>query len=118
MKANTTTNLLLAAIAVLLFAIVIRPLRSPEAVQAQAPAVDFYFEPGTYLVRAPDNSQQVYGKVVVDLRSGRIWGFPTLTPAPYPSDPLYSKAQVSHPFLLGRFALEETRRYIPEDPKR
>ena len=68
MKANITTNLLLSAIALLLFAIVIRPLRSPEAVQAQSPDVDFYFEPGTFLIRAPDNSQQVYGKVVVDSR--------------------------------------------------
>jgi hypothetical protein len=118
MKPNTTTNLLLTAIALLLFAIVLRPLRSPEPVQAQTPDVDFYFEPGTYLVRAPDNSQQVYSKVVVDLRNGRIWGFPTLTPLPYPSDPLYSKPQTSHPFLLGRFALEETKRYIPDDSRK
>jgi len=118
MKANTTTNLLLAAIALLLLAIVLRPLRFPEAVQAQTPDVDFYFEPGTFLIRAPDNSQQVYGKVVVDLRNGRVWAFPTLTPQPYPSDPIYNKPQISHPFLIGRFALEDTKRYIPEDTKR
>jgi hypothetical protein len=115
MKPNMTTNLLLSTIALLLFAIVLRPLRSPQSVQAQSPDVDFYFEPGTYLLRAPDNSQQVYGKVVVDLRTGRIWGFPTYTPQPYPSDPVYNKALVSHPFLIGRFALEETRRYIKDD---
>jgi hypothetical protein len=118
MKANTTTNLLLAAIALLLLAIVLRPLRSPEAVQAQSPDTDYYFEPGTFLIRAPDNSQQVYGKVVVDLRNGRVWAFPTLTPQPYPSDPLYNKPQLSHPFLIGRFALEDTKRFIPEDMKR
>ena len=46
-----------------------------------------YFEPGTYMLRAPDGSQQVYGKVAVDMRNGKIWGFPTLTQDPYPSNP-------------------------------
>ena len=117
MKATTTTNLLLAVIALLLLAMVLEPLRRPEPVLAQTPDVDYYFEPGTFLVRAADNSQQAYAKVVVDLRSGRVWGFPTLTPLPYPSDPLYNKPQTSHPFLLGRFALEDTKKYIPDASK-
>jgi hypothetical protein len=114
MKSNATTNLLLAIIALLLFALVISPLRRPEPVLAQTPDVDYFFEPGTFFVRAPDNSQQVYAKVAIDLRNGRVWGFPTLTPLPYPSDPIYNKPQVSHPFLLGRFALEDTKKYIPD----
>jgi hypothetical protein len=117
MKSNTTTNALLAIIALLLLALVLRPFHDPSSVLAQSPDTDFYFEPGTFLVRAPDNSQQVYAKVVVDLRNGRVWGFPTLTTLPYPSDPLYNKAQTSHPFLLGRFALEDTKKYIPEAPR-
>src|SRR5947209_5299197 len=103
MKPNTTTTVLLAAIALLLVVIALRPLGAPQTVQAQSPDVDLFIEPGTFLIRAPDNSQQVYGKVVVGLRTGRIWGFPTLTPQPYPSDPIYNKPQTSHPFLLGRF---------------
>ena len=81
MKSNTTTNILLVVIALLLVAIVLAPLRRPETVLAQSPDTDYYFEPGTFLVRAPDNSQQVYAKVVVDLRNGRVWGFPTLPAA-------------------------------------
>lgn len=114
MKVNTTTNILLAAIVLLLLALVLEPLRRPEPVMAQTPDVDYYFEPGTFMVRAPDNSQQVYAKVVVDLRNGRVWGFPTLTPMPYPSDPIYNKPQTSHPFLLGRFALEDTKKYVAD----
>jgi hypothetical protein len=115
MKPHTVTQLLLGAIVLLLAVLVLSPLRNPAPVMAQTPDTDYYFEPGTYMVRAPDNSQQVYAKVVVDLRNGRIWAFPTLTPLPYPSDPVYSKPQVSHPFLIGRFALEDTKRNI-QDP--
>jgi hypothetical protein len=117
MKPATTTNLLLGVIAVLLAIISVSLMRAPAPVMAQTPDADYFFEPGTFLVRAPDNSQQVYAKVAVDLRNGRVWGFPTLTPLPYPSDPIYNKPQTSHPFLLGRFALEDTKRYIPEPGK-
>ena len=114
MKLTTTTNLLLAMIVVLLLVIVTGPLRRPEPVLAQVPDTNYYIEPGTFLVRAADNSQQVYSKVVVDLSNGRVWAFPTLTPLPYPSDPLYNKPQTSHPFLIGRFALEDTKKFIPD----
>jgi hypothetical protein len=114
MKSNSTTNILLVVIALLLVAIVLTPIRRPETVLAQSPDTDYYFEPGAFLVRAPDNSQQVYAKIVVDLRNGRVWGFPTLQPLPYPSDPIYNKPQTSHPFLVGRFALEDTKRYVPD----
>jgi hypothetical protein len=114
MKSNTTTNLLLGAIVLLLAFIATGSLRTPAPVMAQTPDVDYFIEPNVFLVRAPDNSQQVYAKVVVDLRNGRVWGFPTLTPLPYPSDPIYNKPQTSHPFLLGRFALEDTKKFIPD----
>ncbi|HMF52735.1 MAG TPA: hypothetical protein VK593_00190 [Edaphobacter sp.] len=113
-----TTNLLLAAIALLLLALVLRPLREPAPVLAQSPDTDYFFEPGTFLVRSSDNSQQVYSKIVVDLRNGRVWAFPTQTPAPYPTDPVYSKQQTSHPFPVGRFALEDTKKFIPDDAPR
>lgn len=38
----------------------------------------------------------------IDLRNGRVWGA-TLTPLPYPSDPVYNKPQTSQPSLVGRF---------------
>ncbi len=114
---NKTTNLLLVAITLLLAVIAANTLRAPSAVMAQTPDVDYFIEPGTFLVRTPEDGQQAYAKVVVDLRNGRIWGFPTLAPLPYPSNPLSSKAETSHPFLLGRFALEDTKKYIPDQNK-
>ena len=62
------------------------------------------------MLRAPDGSRQVLGKVVVDLRNGNIWGFPTLTQDPYPSAGADTKAPISHPFLLGKFALSDMSR--------
>jgi hypothetical protein len=113
MNALRSTNILLAAIALLLLALVLRPVRAPEPVLAQSTDTNYFFEPGAFLVRAPDNSQQVYSKVVVDLSNGRVWAFPTLTPSPYPSDPVYNKPQTSHPFEIGRFALEDTKKFDP-----
>jgi hypothetical protein len=111
MKSNSVTNFLLFVIAVLLFAIATRSLRQPEAVHAQgAEAYPFYLEPGTYMLRAPDGSSQAYGKVVVDLRNGKIWGFPTLGPQPFPINMIDSKPQTSHPFALGKFAFEDTNK--------
>lgn len=79
---------LLILIAALLAILAFRPLLSPPPVKAQA-GDDFplYFEPGVYMLRAPDNSLQVWGKVAVDMRTGKVWGFPTLQQqSPYPID--------------------------------
>ena len=109
MKPPAVTNLLLATIALLLLALLIRPLWTPSPVAAQSSQPDrLYFEPGVFMLRAADASRQVLGKVAVDLRTGDVWGFPTTTQDPYPTNPVNSKPQVSHPFLLGRFAIEET----------
>lgn len=64
-------------------------------------------------MRAHDNSQQSYGKVVVDLRNGKVWGFPTCTTQPYPSGPISNKPITVHPFRLGRFALEGMKKVSP-----
>ncbi|HEY0162453.1 MAG TPA: hypothetical protein VGB69_07240 [Edaphobacter sp.] len=114
MNAQRTTNLLLAAIALLLLVLVLRPLREPSPVFAQSPDSEFFFEPGAFLVHAPDNSQQVYAKVVVDRSNGRIWAFPTLMPQPFPFDAIHNKPQTSHPFEIGRFALEDTKKFSPD----
>ncbi|MGI8770845.1 MAG: hypothetical protein ACR2JE_05370 [Acidobacteriaceae bacterium] len=109
MKINGQTNLLLLLIAIALCVIALRPFLTPAtAGAASGEPYPFYIEPGTTMLRAPDGSRQVYGKVMVDLRNGKIWGFPTLTPDPYPSNPTDTKPTTSRPFLLGRFALEDT----------
>jgi len=109
MKADWFVKLLLFVIAISLGAIALAPYVAPSVVvSAQAGDIHpLYFEPGTYMLRAPDGSQQVYGKVAVDMRNGKIWGFPTLTQDPYPSNPTASAPPTSHPFLLGKFALSE-----------
>jgi hypothetical protein len=103
------TNFLLLVIAVALIAIAVRPYIDPAPARAQTTSAHpFYIEPGVQMLVAPDGSRQVYGKVVVDLRNGKIWGFPTGSLNPYPSYPMNSNPAVSRPFALGKFAFEDT----------
>jgi len=111
MKNAATTNVLLLLIAMALLAIAIEPLIKPKPAQAQtALGYPFYIEPGVQTLVAPDGTRQVLGKVVVDLRTGKIWGFPTLSQLSYPTDPMNNKPTTSHPFALGRFAFEDTEK--------
>jgi hypothetical protein len=111
MKIDRVVRSLLLVIAVSLAAIALHPYIAPGAVMAQSgDAHDVYVEPGTAMLRAPDGSRQVLGKVVVDLRNGNVWGFPTLTQDPYPSNGAQTTPQTSHPFLLGKFALADMDR--------
>ena len=108
---KNTTNVLLLIIAMALLAIAIEPLVKPRPAEAQAlAAYPLYFEPGIYMLRAPDGTSQVYGKVAVDLQTGRIWGFPTYGQQPYPVDVASTKPPTSRPMPLGRFALEDTEK--------
>ena len=108
MRNDRAVRILLLVIAVSLAAIASRPYLAPPAVFAQnGDTYPIYIEPGTTLLRAPDGSRQLMGKVVIDLRNGNVWGFPTLSDAPYPYSGASSAAQTSHPFLLGKFALAD-----------
>ena len=108
MRNDWAVKTLLLVIAVSLAALASRPYIAPPPVFAQDGAVyPIYIEPGTTLLRAPDGSRQLMGKVVIDLRNGNVWGFPTLSDAPYPYSGASSSAQTSHPFLLGKFALAD-----------
>jgi hypothetical protein len=108
LKTDRLIKFLLFVIAVSLAAIAAHPYIAPSAVQAQSSdARAVFIEPGTNMLRAPDGSRQVMGKVVVDLRNGNIWGFPTLTPDPYPSAGTNTTPPTSRPFLLGKFALAD-----------
>lgn len=110
MKNLATTNVLLLIIAIALIAIAVRPYILPRAAQAQVTPAQttasdpLYIEPGTTMLRSLDGNTQVFGKMVVDLQTGSVWGFPTLTGAPYPVDITTSKPPVSHPMFLGTFA--------------
>jgi hypothetical protein len=110
MKRDPFVRIFLVAIAAFLGWIALGPLIA-EKVEAQAhPKHDFYIEPGTTTVRAPDGSTQVIGKVIVDLRNGKVWGFPTPGPQPYPMDPTKPEPPVSHPVYLGQHDFSATNR--------
>jgi hypothetical protein len=92
---------MLTAIALLLGVIAFRPSARPQRVFADETARDVYIEPGVYQLRTPDGTRSVLGKVVVDLRTGKIWGYPTLSDSPYPISALHSGIPTSTPFLVG-----------------
>lgn len=48
-------------------------------VHAQADYSYLYVEPQTAMLRKPDGSQQVEGKIVIDMRNGDVLGFATLS---------------------------------------
>src|SRR5580692_6752500 len=108
MKKHSLTNALLFIIAIALTAIASHPYLQPTPAEAQAlTAYPFFIEPGVQMLRQTDGAGQVYGRVVVDMRNGKIWGFPTGTLDPYPFNPLEQKPVTSHPFALGKFAFDE-----------
>jgi hypothetical protein len=108
MRLDGVTKVLLLVIAMALTAVAVRQYVEPVRVEAQSVSgYPVYVEPGVQLIRAPDGSRQVYGKVMVDLRSGKVWGFPTLQQVPWPTSVTDNKPPTSEPFLLGRFALED-----------
>ncbi len=111
MNRRWLTNFLLLLIAVALLAIAARPYIAPQSAQAQSDQpYPLYIEPGTQMLRAPDGSKQVYGRVMIDMRTGKVWGFPTGSTDTYPVNAMNSKPQVSHPFALARFAFEDTQK--------
>jgi len=97
------TTCLLTVIAALLAVIAFRPFTSPVAASAQSDYRYLYIEPRTTTLRNPNGSAQVEGKVVIDMRNGNIWGFPTLSSAPYPVDNTKNEPPVSAPIYLGKF---------------
>lgn len=108
MTLDRFTKTMLTVVAVLLAMIAFRPIVHPPAVQAQASeAYPFYIEPGVTMLRKPDGTSQVYGKVAVDMRNGDIWGFPTTVQGPYPIDNAKTVPPHSHPLYLGKFMLSE-----------
>ena len=112
MRSKLCTNVILTAIAVFLGVLALRPLVRPAPVAAQSGADPYwlYIEPRTTVLRKPDGSAQVQGKVVIDLRTGDIWGFPTLEGVPYPIDRMKSAPPVSEPIYLGKFDFSKMRR--------
>jgi hypothetical protein len=109
MNSDRQSSALLLTIAALLTMIVVRLYFAPSSVHADSgEPYPIYVEPGVSMLRSPDGSGQVLGKVVVDLRNGNIWGYPTQSRDPYPTNTNGStKLPVSRPFLLGRYEFKD-----------
>ncbi len=66
MRSDRSVKCLLLVIALLLGVIAVRPYVAPPAVSAQsAEPSPFFIEPGVTMLRAPDASRQVLGKVMI-----------------------------------------------------
>jgi len=112
MQSDRFAKCLLLVIALSLGVIAVRPYVAPPTVSAQAAEPLLFVEPGVTMLRLPEGRGQVLGKVVIDMRNGNVWGFPTLSREPYPAASPSSNRPTSHPFLLGKFDLSDM-----ENPK-
>jgi hypothetical protein len=111
MTLDRFTKITLVLIALFLGILAFRPIAQPSPVRAQAEeGYPFFVEPGYTMLRKPDGTAQVYGKMIIDMRNGDIWGFPTLTTSPYPIDSSQTKPPKSSPIYLGKFMLNEATR--------
>jgi hypothetical protein len=110
LKIDIFTRVILMVIAGCSAVIAFRPVANPAVVEAQSAPYPFYVEPGYQMLRAPDGNQQVLGKVVIDMRNGRVWGFPTFGDSPYPIDITTKTPPTSHPFLLGKMAFADAEK--------
>ena len=110
LRIDLYTKAVLTTIAILLAALAIRPGVGLPPVHAQSDYSHLYVEPGTTIVRTPDGRGQVQGKVVINLRNGEAWGFPTASSAPYPVYLSSNQPPVSKPVYLGQFDLSAMKR--------
>jgi hypothetical protein len=102
MKTDWLVKFLLLLTVLFLGIMAFRPYLAPPVVRAQSE--DVY--PITFGLnqRLTFSGAEYPGNIVLDLRNGNVWGFPPFVQAPGPFD---KPLPVSHPVLLGRFALEE-----------
>ncbi len=105
MKLNLFDRTVLTLVTLFLGVLALRPMFTPEVVRAQGAIDHLYIEPGVHTLLSPDKSRQAEGKIMVDLTTGNIWGFPTGPDTPYPIDRLKAQPATSSPIYLGKFDL-------------
>jgi hypothetical protein len=110
MKLDWFVKVLLLVIAILLAVVAFRPVVHPAPVLAQGGSpYPFHIEQGTVSLRKADGTT-TWGKIVVDMRNGDVWGFPVKAQnTPYPVFGPGDSSKVSHPMFLGRMAFEEVQ---------
>jgi len=102
MKTDWLVKSLLLLAVIFLGIIALRPYLAPPVVRAQSEDVyPITFGPSRVITV---NGGVAEGNVVLDLRNGKVWGFPLFA---QPSDSFDKSLPVSHPVLLGRMALED-----------
>jgi hypothetical protein len=103
-RADLYTKIVLTMIAVFLGVFALLPIVRPAPVRAESAYSYLYVEPGVTSIRKPDGSSLGDGKIMINLRNGDVWGFPTnVIGARYPIDVSSSKPAVSEPVYLGNF---------------
>jgi hypothetical protein len=105
MKSDWLVKSLLLLAVIFLGIIALRPYLAPPVVRAQSEDVNpIPFGPSQVIALHPSAYE---GNVVLDLRTGNVWQFPQFAPHMDASD---KSLRVSHPLLVGRFALEDLNR--------
>ena len=103
MNSTHFDRMMLVLLVLFLGLIAFRPLLAPAPVAANNENRHFFVEPGVTVLQSPNKDRRLTGKVVIDLNTGKIWGFPTLTDLPYPVDITKETPPVSEPIYLGKF---------------
>lgn len=111
MKLDWFVKSVLVLIVIFLGIVAFRPIAQPPLVMAQSgQPYPFWIEQGTVSLKKPDGNV-TWGKVVVDLRTGDVWGFPMKAQnTPYPVYGTGDTSKVSHPMYLGHMAFDEAVR--------
>jgi len=95
-RVDLYTKFVLTTIAVLLATLCLQPVLNPVSVQAQSDTPSLYIEPGITYIANPETRSEVPGKLVIDLKTGDAWGFPTIFATS-------GKPPVSRPIYLGHY---------------
>jgi hypothetical protein len=102
-RVDLYTKVVLTAAVLLLGALAVQPLLNPAAVRAEAEAASLYIEPGLTRIPGPNLGPDTMGKLVIDLKTGDAWGFPTIFTN-------YREPAISKPIYVGRMDFAAMKR--------
>lgn len=103
LRVDSYTKTVLTMIAFLLAVLVVQTAMRPATVQAQSSPRNLYVEPGLTSIRNPDGPSEVQGKLMIDLNTGEVWGFPIVFTSS-------NRTPVSKPVYLGQYDLASMKR--------